>query len=219
MSARFQPPPPEENFNFLIPPKDLRYFSLGYHENVADSFWIRLIQHMHICESVEGGIAHSEERIKLREEGKLTEPACRKGWVYKMVDAVTDMAPKFRMAYVAGATSLSILVDDPEGAALIFEKGMREYPDDWKLAYRAAYHYLWEYKDNEKAADALIRAGKNGAPVWVFALAGKLMTELGRAQLAKPILEEALARDPDGPGAERIRTRLAEINKVLAAEK
>jgi len=203
-------------FDFIAPPQQMRHFHLGYSENIADSMWLRVVQDLHICERVPGGVPHTEERAKLKEQGLLPdEPACKKGWVFRMLDFITEIAPRFRMPYVAGATSLSILVDDREGATAIFEKGMKQFPEDWSLAYRAAYHYLYEVKDNEKAAKAMLIAAQNGGPPWLFALAGKIFSEQGRAQIAKDVLEDALSRNPKGFGVERVKQRLREINRIL----
>jgi hypothetical protein len=84
------------------------------------------------------------------------------------------------------------------------------------MSYRAAYHYLYEINEPTRAAELLIQSARNGAPPWVYALAARLYTATGRAQLGKTILEDALAMDPTGPAVGRIKQRLDEINKILA---
>ena len=77
---------------------------------------------------------------------KLVESRCNEGWVYHMLDRITDFSPRFLYAYVHGGLLLSIVVDDREGARQIFEKGLKAFPDHYNLNYHAAYHYLAEVK-------------------------------------------------------------------------
>lgn len=133
-----------------------------------------------------------------------------------MINAITLLTPEFRMPYIAGGTSLSVLVDDAEGAAIIFERAVKQFPHDWSIAYHAGHHFLEEMKQPEKAAEFLYQAARNGAPHWVYALAGRLYTETGRAFYAKTIYEEALARDPSGLGAPLMKKKLDEANRILA---
>ena len=51
---------------------------------------------------------------------------------------------------------------DREGARLIFEKGLRQFPQDWSLAYAAAYHYLFEIQEKTKnIKDHIYRGDKS----------------------------------------------------------
>lgn len=197
----------------LLPPSELPRFALGHQETLADAIWIRLIQDFDLCEK-----DMNSDRNKISGPGSLPgvgRSRCDRGWVYRMLDSITELAPRFLGAYEFGGTMLSIVVDDREGARLIFDKGLSRFPNDWVLNYRAGYHYLYEIKDLEKSAELMNRAAANGAPPWLHALAARLYTRVGKAQLGKSVLEDALRRDPHGPGAERITQRLKEINAEL----
>jgi hypothetical protein len=191
---------------FVAPPPVFRYFHFGYNETMADVFWIRVVQDLAVCDPAES-------------PGQAPPKVCTDSWVFRMLDLITDLAPQFGMPYYYGATNLSVLVNDSKGAKIIFDKGLRAMPDSWDIAYRAAYHYMIELNDKEKAAELLVRAGKLGAPQWVFALAGRLYTEEGKAFLAKSVLLEQLRADPNGLGARRIKERLAEIEAGLVKSK
>jgi hypothetical protein len=193
---------------FIPPPPIFRHFHFGYNETLADLFWIRVVQDFSVCEEAIDSFAGTNAGV-----------TCRKGWVFQMLDLVTDLAPRFQMPYYYGATNLSVLVNDPSGAKIIFDKGLKQMPDVWDISYRAAYHYLIELKDKETAAKLLIQAGKNGAPPWVFSLAGRLYTEEGKAFLAKSVLLSALESQPEGPAAKTIRKRLKLIDAELAKSK
>jgi tetratricopeptide (TPR) repeat protein len=194
---------------FLAPPKDLARFTFGYQENLADSLWLRLIQDLDHCDTAQ------------LSDGQTPKKLCDidRGWVFQMLDGITTIAPKFRAPYAFGATALSVLVNDREGAKVIFDRALVQFPNDWSLEYKAAYHYLYEMKDQKKAADLLIQAGKNGAPGWVYSLAAQLYTAEGQARLAKSVLEGVINEDPDARFAPRLRERLQEIDKVLAGTK
>ena len=194
----------QEPKRFIPPPPIIRYFHFGYSETLSDVLWIRVVQDLSVCENAIDSIAGSNAGV-----------TCDKGWVFKMLDLITDLAPAFRMPYYYGATNLSVLVNDAQGAKVIFDKGLKQLPDVWDISYRAAYHYLIELKDKETAAKLLVQAGKHGAPSWVFSLAGRLYTEEGKAFLAKSILTDILKSDPDGPSAGSIKLRLKKIDEEL----
>ncbi len=195
---------------FVPPPKEIKHFHFGYAETMADVFWIRVLQDFFICDRAIENLNHT------------ASTACKKSWVFQMLDLVTDLAPKFGMPYYYGATVLSVIINDPIGAKLIFDKGVRELPDEWDIAYRAAYHYLIELKDSDGAAKLLVQAGENGAPAWVFSLAGRLYSEEGKAFLAKSVLQSALesqlkSSQPDEAAIYKIRQRLEQIEKEAGA--
>lgn len=191
----------------LIPPEHLNFFVLGYQEPVADLLWIRAIQDFDFCES------------KPAPNSTPDQYRCEKGWVFHMIQAITELAPRFKIAHLTGATMLSVLVNDIDGASIVFDKSVLRFPDDGQLAFRAAYHALIEEKNVEKASRLLIVAGKNGLPPWTFALAGRLQAKAGQLELAKKTLEDALSTNPNGAGVERIQQRLDDVNAELEKQK
>ena len=159
---------------------------------MADSFWLRALQNFDFCEK-----------------------PCRKGWVYHMLEVVTDLSPRFRMAYAMGGSTLSIVLGDIEGAALIYEKGLKNFPKDWSLAYRFAYHELYERKNLKKAADLLKQAGQNGAPLWVQNLAARLYQQSGQIDLGRSVLLDLLSRPNVDPELrKKAQKKLNELNKL-----
>ncbi len=199
------PPPPHAlTTRFLVPPTDLQFFTLGYSEVVGDALWIRVIQDFDYCET------KSAEKKSLKR--------CDKGWVYQMVNSITELAPRFREAYLYGGLMLSVIVDDKRGATEIFDKGVTRFPDDWIMLYRAAYHSLSEENDERKAARQLVLAGQKGAPQWVFSLSARLSQKIGQLDFAKSIMIDALENAKDEINANYFRKRLAEIDAQIAEE-
>ncbi|MBS1970782.1 MAG: hypothetical protein JSU04_10765 [Bdellovibrionales bacterium] len=163
----------------------------------ADFLWIRAIQDFDYCDQ------------------QIAKNLCvGKGWLYRMLNAITELSPKFRMPYATGAVALSVMVSDVEGAAQIFDKGVREFPNDWPILYRAAYHSLYEVKDKKKAADLFIRAGRNGAPPWVFSLAGGLYNESNDRVAAEAVLAEMIKTEVDPIIIKRLEDKLAKIREA-----
>jgi tetratricopeptide (TPR) repeat protein len=125
-----------------------------------------------------------------------------------MLDSITNLSPNFRIPYAAGALALTVVITDIDGATKIFDKGVKAFPNDWPLLYRAAYHYLYEVNDKKRAAELLIAAGKNGAPSWVFSLAGRLYSDSGKLDLAKALLEQMIQEKQDPAIIDRVRKKI-----------
>ncbi|MNL60281.1 hypothetical protein D3C87_1840790 [compost metagenome] len=100
-----------------------------------------------------------------------------------------------------------------EGATKIFEKGIKAFPNDWPMLYRAAYHYLYEVGNKTRAAELLILAGKNGAPQWVYSLAGRLYSDSGKRELAEKLLEQMIIEGQDPAIIQRLKDKLDKEKK------
>lgn len=180
-----------ENRPLLSPPQMIERLSFGYSESMADMLWIRSIQDFDYCEQT------------------IAKNICKNdSWLYKMLDAVTNLAPQFRIPYAVGSLALTVIITDVDGATKIFEKGVKAFPKDWPILYRAAYHYLYEVKDKKRAAELLIQAGQNGAPPWVFTLAGRLYSDDGHLDLAKALLNEMKQTKQDSHLIERLEEKI-----------
>jgi hypothetical protein len=207
MTVAFRKPPQTEdmiNLNLIPPPQGIKHFTFGFDEVMSDTLWLRLLQDFSVCENAKDGVAHTEGRTS-------TEPMCKQSWVFQMLNAITDLAPRWRLPYATGAIMLSVVVDDREGASRIFEKGLVQFPNDYSLNYRAAYHFLWEEKAPEKAAKYLLKAAQGGGPSWMYALAGKIYSEAGQLDLAIQVVEDGLKERSDEKTLQRLEARLAEL--------
>ncbi len=218
---------PKTKKEFLRPPEKIKYFTFGYNDMMASVLWLRLVQNFEYCEGgkyteadyVEPTRPAGKDRLTGILERQMKPSKCHKGWVYSMLDVISEIQPHYKLVYETGASFLSVAVDDREGARLIFEKGLEQYPNDWQLLFKAGYHYLWEMQNPGRAAELYNRAGKAGAPEWVASLAGALYTRVGQAYLAKIVLEDAVKRNPNGKFSPRIKERLDEVNQILKEKK
>ena len=162
-----------ENFIRIAPPENISNMVLGQRAPVADLFWIRLIQDFSFCDK------------------RISKLQCvSKGWAYHLLNAISHLDPKLRIAHMAGPLMLTIVVGDSEGASKIFDRSVELFPKDWPILYGAAYQALFEEKNNEKAAGLFEAAGRNGGPTWFMDAAHKLYLKSGRADVAEKLLEE-----------------------------
>ncbi|MFP5385493.1 MAG: tetratricopeptide repeat protein [Bacteriovoracia bacterium] len=76
-------------------------------------------------------------------------------WMYLRFKTIASLDPRFYENYLFGGMFLSIVKDDLEGAADIFESGLKYYPRDYKLNYNAGFNYYFEMGDFEKGLEKL----------------------------------------------------------------
>jgi hypothetical protein len=182
--------------DLLSPPAGIEHFTFGHREVTADFFWVRAIQDFDFCEQ------------------NVSQHVCTgKGWLFRMLDSITDLAPSFRMPYATGAMALSVMVSDIQGATRIFEKAVIAFPHDWPILYRAAYHYLYEVRDKKRAAELFMAAGRNGAPSWVFSLAGGLYNESKETVAAEAVLKEMIKMEVHPSLIKRLTEKLQNLRK------
>ncbi|WP_413582079.1 tetratricopeptide repeat protein [Bdellovibrio sp. HCB288] len=184
---------------YIAPPPMLERFTFGYSEIMADTIWIRAIQDMDYCDEVSGKV------------GEVSVCA-NDSWLYKMIDTITNLSPKFRAPYAVGSLALTILITDVDGATKVFEKAVKEFPSDWPILYRAAYHYMYEVKDNKRAAELLIQAADHGAPPWTRTLAGRLYSDSGNLDLAKSLLQNMKDTQQDPGLIKRLEDKIRSMD-------
>lgn len=185
--------------NYLPPPVVIKNMSVGLNYQIADLLWLRALQDFDYCES------------------KVNETECNsKSWLFQTLNLMTEMDPKIepRIYRIAGL-ALTVIISDYAGASIIFDKAVKAYPKDWSVSYAAAYHALYEEKNKMKAAKLYEMAAQNGAPAWVFSLAGRLAVDEGADQYAESILQGMIATNQDEKIIKRLKDKMAE---ALAAK-
>ncbi len=179
----------KDNPRIAINAETLSHLVLGFKVLAADGLWIRLLQEIDYKDK-----AHAS-----------------KGWAFQFLDGITTLDPRYRVVYSIGLTALSVLVQDVDGAKILFERALINYPRDWVIAYRAAYHFLFEVRDCKRAAELFSLAGNNGAPSWLMALSSRLYVKTGQYEIAHTVLADAIERFKDTEHAENLRKRLREL--------
>jgi len=163
-----------------------RQATLGYETAAADVAWLRGIQY------------YGEHRLSDQKYDMI-------GHVMRIV---TDLDPRFIQPYVFGGFVLAQELKQPERGLELLERGMRENPDNWTLAFETGFLYyvcLHDYATAGRyftraarmpghesyverfAAFANQRAGNTGTAVllWkrVLATGNKYMQEVARREL------------------------------------
>jgi hypothetical protein len=114
----------------------LRIFSIGNKKLISNSIWIQTL------------LESDEEQIKDHKTHS---------WMYHRFKTIAILDPKFYENYLWGGMYLSIIKDDLEGAAEIYDLGLKHYPDDYNLNYNSGFNLYFEM-DNFK--DGLSRLEK-----------------------------------------------------------
>lgn len=166
--------PLSKSSQFIKPPLYMEHFTFGHSELIADALWLRAIQDFDHCE---------RQRAK--------KVACNGSWLGEMLIRITELSPRFRMVYALGPMMLSVMIEDYVSALDLLDKASIYYPNDWPILYRGGYIYMYEIKDKKKAAEYFMKAGKNGAPPWVFSLASRLFQQSGEFEQNEFLLQEA----------------------------
>jgi len=190
---------------YFAPSSDIKYFALGFQELYADILWMRLLQNIDFCNSAKGQPIYDGTK----------KYSCKEGWSYKMTDAITELAPRFLAPYKIAGSIMSVIMGDKMGAKKIYDKALKNFPDNWQIHFSVAYHYLIEMERDEEAIPILIKTADLGGPFWLYALAAKSYRKLGRLLLAQEILKTAIKNNRSSEYRQAFKDRLKEVEEDL----
>lgn len=174
--------PPRPELEFDIPPFPIevsRPLSFGLRSLVADLTFVEAIQ-------VHGGRKTSIPLAAGRGEDRA---------LARLLDYTVDLDPQFAGAYRFAATALPRHTTDGYAAGVIsaeqiLRKGVRERPDDWRIAFQLGFiqsFYLGKMRD---AAEAMAHAAAApDAPRYVGLLATRLAADAGNLQMGEQLAE------------------------------
>ena len=159
---------PLQEVLYIPSPKVVKRMSLGYSGLLADIYWTRVVQYF--------GTKHKAKA----KQYLILEP---------LLEMTTTLDPKLLPAYQFGSVFLAQKppegAGDPQAAARLVEKGIRENPQAWRLYYDLGYIYWLELKDPAKAADAFERGSQvPGAHPWMRVMAAALAAHAGETETA-----------------------------------
>jgi hypothetical protein len=101
-------------------------------------------------------------------------------WMFHRFLTISHLDPLFYENYLYGGLYLSIVKDDLEGAAHIYQKGIEFFPLDYKLIYNAGFNYYFEMGDNERGYEMLKKIENHPqAPQFLPYLLNRLRFETG----------------------------------------
>lgn len=150
------------------------------------------------------------------------------------MDLGSDLDPGFSDFYNHGATLLSIIRNDNEGALILLNKGNRfrkeqlsQYPASfqeeywyrsWWIPLTMGYIYMYEVQDLPKAAQAIKEAAEiSGSPEYLDSLQQRLQSREGQYEVGLRVLEHWAnsARDPRMKTEFQRRGRNLEMSRDL----
>lgn len=183
-----------EQLMYLPKAEFLKVASLGYRELAADLLWLQAIQ-------VIG-------------EKKVSE--LQGQWLYRALDTITTLDPKFVRAYEAGSLALTTLVVLPEESNRLLRKGMSHNPTEWKLPFLLGINYYYELYDDAGAATFMSQAARlPGAPSSLGTLAANLFVSARSPQQAVDLLAALYMNMTDESAKKLIEIRL----KIVMTER
>lgn len=144
---------------------------LGFDALAADAYWIRAVQY------------YGSTRLS-------KQPDKNYDLLYPLLDMTTTLDPDFTIAYRFGAILLSEPMPNgpgrPDQAIALLEKGIRQTPERWEYYHDAGFVEYWWRRDNERAAEWLVRASRvPDAPEWLAPVAATMLVEGGARESAR----------------------------------
>ncbi len=101
-------------------------------------------------------------------------------WMYVRFNTISVLDPFFYQNYLWGGQYLSIIKDDLYGAVALMEKGVKQFPDDYKLNFNLGFAYYFELGDYQKGSVFLDKIKYHPkAPAFIPSLVMKMKVELG----------------------------------------
>jgi len=172
------------NLLYVRSPEFMARAALSYRSLLADTYWIRSLQHYGRTKRSDAG----EKRYDL---------------LFPLLDLTTSLDPKFNIAYRFGSI---FLTEPPPGgpgrgdlAIALLEKGLRLQPTRWEYAQDIGFVYF-RSRDYTSAADWFRRAAQiPGAPSWLVPLEAVTRTRGGDRQTARVLWSKLL----EGAGSEQ----------------
>ncbi|CAN5745802.1 hypothetical protein BH24ACI3_BH24ACI3_06460 [soil metagenome] len=180
----------------------LKGWALGAEGLIADWYWMWSLQY--IGEKI---IAGTDEEINL-EDLRSLDPRL----LYPMLDAATDLDPKFMAAYSYGASVLPAI--DPSLAVKLTEKGIVNNPEAWRLYQYLGYIY-WRTKQFDKAAETYEKGSQiKGAAPFMREMVAAMNTQGGSRDTAREMYQQMLAEAEDQQSRSNAELRLMEIDAL-----
>jgi hypothetical protein len=179
------------------------YVALGYREAAADVLYVRLVGYFADFNSSADAVAG-------------------------MAEAIATLDPSFHRIYDMGANAMTLArygVDQSiyRRAIALLEKGMKEFPTDWKLPYLAGQIYTQDLRSDNPAdkrawderGTLLIESAlrKPGAPQEAANWAAVMRTKLGQHERAVSGLRELILITHDEAQRRRMLEALAQLEE------
>ena len=157
----------------------LKRISLGFDELMADIYWIRALQYF-----------GTDDLKTSQKDSNL---------LYKYLDIITDLDPKFINAYRYGGTFLAepppIGMGDIDNGMLLMDKGRENNPENYRIPLEQAFIYYIYERNYEKAAELFDEASEKPGlsdfrKASIKGMAGTSLIKGGQRELSMQIWKE-----------------------------
>jgi tetratricopeptide (TPR) repeat protein len=153
--------------------------------------------------------------------------------VASLTEAIVALDPQYHRIYDYGANAMTIAAtgvtqETFERAIAVLERGIREFPDDWKLPLLAGDFYTQDLVTTDPAqrrawderATQLIEAAvrKPGAPQQAATWVAFMQTKLGQRDRAIQNLRELLLVTRNDDARKKLLDKLAQLSNMDSAE-
>ncbi|MEW6320918.1 MAG: hypothetical protein AB1635_07505 [Acidobacteriota bacterium] len=171
----WQPYEPATPLLWVQSPEAVARASLGHRNLVADVYWIRAV------------VYYGSQRLSGR--------GADYGLLYPLLDFVTTLDPRFRIAYRFGAIFLAEGYPRgpgrPDLAIRLLEKGVAADPARWEYVQDIGFVYYWWLRDARAAAEWFQRASAvPGAPSWLRLLAATTFASGGDRRSSRQLWQQ-----------------------------
>jgi tetratricopeptide (TPR) repeat protein len=169
---------------YVRSPEAMNRLALSYDALLADTYWIRAVQHF-------GSTRRS------------AEPNNRYDLLYPLLDLTTSLDPRFDVPYKFGAIFLSEAPPGgpgrPDLAIALLEKGLKAQPEKWEFAQAIGFVHYWSREDYPEAAAWFARAAEfPGAPDWMAPLAATTLAVGGRRDSSRQLWQQVAESEDAG---------------------
>jgi tetratricopeptide (TPR) repeat protein len=108
-------------------------------------------------------------------------------WLHRPLDVITTLDPLFEEAYRYGGILLSIQTQQVDKSVNLLEKGIKKFPDDWRLYFILGFNYTYYKNDDVKAVRYFEKANSlPGHPTYLPRLIGNLYAKIAKTEEVSP---------------------------------
>lgn len=202
LAAARHPPPVETELDIPPFPSELTGpLSFGFRSVLADVMFLEAIQVL--------GARHSSQ--------SLAEGAPSDRQLARLLEYATDLDPKFAGAYWFAGYAMPRNTTDGQTANVIpaetiLQRGVRERPDDWRIAFVLGVLQAFYLGEPQQASVNLAHAARiHGAPAYLGLLANRLAVEGGDLDAAEQMARTMVAEATEEKTRQEWEARLTDL--------
>jgi hypothetical protein len=165
-------------------------FFFGFRNVMADAFWLEAVQ-------VVGN--------------KDLSPADYDRF-YELLNVVANFDPKFEIPYFLGGLVLGQSPNHAREALLVLERGMRQYPEEWRFPFYIGFTHYFSLGDVAAGGVAMAEAARlPGSPAYLTGLASRMLSEAREPGAALNLLEPIVKQESDPARRAVLERRIREV--------